>query len=195
MPKVGPSQGERFLGTSRQTGAVFIAPLALPEEGCVDCIPGPAAGRIAVGPAQERRPSGVSLYGAVARMPGSNPPPRLASDLHSNFVDTEEDVDVCGITVDLVARGVFTDKAFLDKNGDFVRFSSTASVKVTLTAANGKSVIISNAGQFTDVAPIIDEVARTITFVTSFIGPGEDQDTARARTPAGRGHRDLRGHL
>ena len=121
----------------------------------------------------------LALIAACAVLPtsavGANP-----EIFHSNFVDTEEDVDVCGITVDLVARGVFTDKAFLDKNGDFVRFSSTASVKVTLTAANGKSVIISNAGQFRDVAPIIDEVARTITFVTSFIGLPE-----KIKTPHG----------
>jgi hypothetical protein len=97
---------------------------------------------------------------------------------HSNFFDTEEDVDVCGITVDIVSRGVFTDKAFFDNNGNFVRFSSTASVKSTLTAANGKSVIISNAGQFTDVEPIIDEAARTITFVTSFKGLPEKIKTA-----------------
>jgi len=121
----------------------------------------------------------VALIAAFAIVPagalGAKP-----EIFHSNFVDTEEDVDVCGITVDLVARGVFTDKAFFDKNGNFVRFSSTASVKVTLTAANGKSVIISNAGQFSDVAPIIDEVARTITFVTSFIGLPE-----KIKTPHG----------
>jgi hypothetical protein len=121
----------------------------------------------------------VALIAAFAIVPagalGAKP-----EIFHSNFVDTEEDVDVCGITVDLVARGVFTDKAFFDKNGNFVRFSSTASVKVTLTAANGRSVIISNAGQFSDVAPIIDEVARTITFVTSFIGLPE-----KIKTPHG----------
>jgi hypothetical protein len=121
----------------------------------------------------------VALIAAFATVPagalGAKP-----EIFHSNFVDTEEDVDVCGITVDLVARGVFTDKAFFDKNGNFVRFSSTASVKVTLTAANGRSVIISNAGQFSDVAPIIDEVARTITFVTSFIGLPE-----KIKTPHG----------
>jgi hypothetical protein len=121
----------------------------------------------------------AALVAAFAIVPagalGANP-----EIFHSNFVDTEEDVDVCGITVDLVARGVFTDKAFFDKDGNFVRFSSTASVKVTLTAANGKSVIISNAGQFRDVAPVIDEVARTITFTTSFIGLPE-----KIKTPHG----------
>ena len=97
---------------------------------------------------------------------------------HSSFFDTEEDVDVCGITVDIVSRGVFTDKAFFDKNGEFVRFSSTASAKSTLTAANGKSVIISNAGQITEVAAMIDEDARTITFAVSFKGLPEKIKTA-----------------
>ncbi|HEY3071095.1 MAG TPA: hypothetical protein VGJ34_12365 [Gaiellaceae bacterium] len=69
---------------------------------------------------------------------------------HVNFMDTEEDVDVCGITVDIVSEGVFTDKAFFDKEGNLVSFMSTASARSTLTAENGKSVIISNAGSFTE---------------------------------------------
>jgi hypothetical protein len=97
---------------------------------------------------------------------------------HSNFLDTEEDVDVCGITVDLVAKGVFTDKAFFDEDGNFVRFMSTSSVKTTLTAENGKSVIIQNAGLFTDVEPLVDEEAGTITFVTTFKGLPEKIRTA-----------------
>jgi hypothetical protein len=96
---------------------------------------------------------------------------------HSNFVDTEEDVDVCGITVDLVAAGVFTDRAFFDKQGNFVRFLSTGQAKVTLTAENGKSVIVQNAGQFKDVAPLVDEEAGTITFSTTFRGLPEKIQT------------------
>jgi hypothetical protein len=97
---------------------------------------------------------------------------------HANFLDVEENADVCGITVDIVAKGVFTDKAFFDQEGNFVRFMSTASVKVTFTAENGKSVIVQNAGQFTDVEPLIDEEAGTITFVTTFKGLPEKIQTA-----------------
>ena len=56
---------------------------------------------------------------------------------HTHFVDTEEGVDVCGVIVDIVSEGVFTDKAFFDKEGNFVRFNSTASAMSTLTAENG----------------------------------------------------------
>ena len=50
---------------------------------------------------------------------------------HSDFLVTEEDVDVCGVVVDIVNKGVFTNKAFLDKQGNFVRFMSTASAAIT----------------------------------------------------------------
>jgi hypothetical protein len=89
---------------------------------------------------------------------------------HAHFLDTFEDEDVCGVIVDIVSEGVFTDRAFFDREGNFIRFSSTASGKTTLTADNGKSVVIQFAQQFTDVEPIIDEDAGTITFVTSFKG-------------------------
>jgi hypothetical protein len=79
--------------------------------------------------------------------------------------------------VDIVTEGVFTDKAFFDKQGNFVRFMSTASAKATLTAENGKSVIIQNAGQFNDAAPLVDETAGTITFFTTFKGLPEKIQT------------------
>jgi hypothetical protein len=119
----------------------------------------------------------VALVAAFAILPagalGAKP-----EIFHTHFLDTEEDVDVCGITVDVVAEGVFTDKAFFDQEGNFVRFMSTASAKVTFTAENGKSVIVQNAGQFTDVEPLIDEEAGTITFVFTFKGLPEKIQTA-----------------
>jgi hypothetical protein len=118
----------------------------------------------------------VALVAALAVFPagalGAKP-----EIFHTNFLDTEEDVDVCGVIVDVVAEGVFTDLAFFDQEGNFVRFVSTASVKVTLTAENGKSVIIQNAGQFTDIEPLVDEEAGTITFVFSFKGLPEKIQT------------------
>jgi hypothetical protein len=119
----------------------------------------------------------VALVAAFTILPASalGAKPEI---FHTHFLDTEEDVDVCGITVDLVAEGVFTDKAFFDREGNFVRFNSTASAMTTLTAENGKSVIIQNAGQFTEVTPLVDEEAGTITFVTSFKGLPEKIQTA-----------------
>lgn len=119
----------------------------------------------------------VALIAAFAILPagalGAKP-----EIFHASFLDTEEDVDVCGVIVDIVAEGVFTDKAFFDKEGNFVRFMSTASAKVTFTADNGKSVIVQNAGQFTDVEPLVDEEAGTITFFTTFKGLPEKIQTA-----------------
>jgi hypothetical protein len=118
----------------------------------------------------------LALVAALAVLPagalGAKP-----EIFHTNFLDTEEDVDVCGVIVDIVAEGVFTDLAFFDQEGNFVRFVSTASVKVMLTAENGKSVIIQNAGQFTDIEPLVDEEAGTITFVFSFKGLPEKIQT------------------
>jgi hypothetical protein len=99
---------------------------------------------------------------------------------HGNFDDTFENVDVCGINVDIRARGTFTDHVYFDNEGNFTRFKSTASVKQTLTADNGKSVIIQNAGQFTDTDGIVDEAAGTITFVYTYKGLPE-----QIRTPHG----------
>jgi hypothetical protein len=121
----------------------------------------------------------VALIATLALLPagalGAQP-----EIFHANFLDVEEDADVCGITVDIVAEGVFTDKAFFDKDGNFVRFQSTSSAKVTFTAENGKSVINQFANQFVEAEPIIDEAAGTITFVYSFKGLPEV-----LRTPQG----------
>jgi hypothetical protein len=119
----------------------------------------------------------VALVTAFAVLPASafGAKPEI---FHEHFLDTEENADVCGITVDIVAKGVFTDKVFSNKQGEFVRFQSTSSGRVTFTAANGKSVINQFANQYVEAAPIIDEEAGTITFVYSFKGLPEKLRTA-----------------
>ena len=58
-------------------------------------------------------------------------------------------------------------------------FKETVSARITLTnPANGKSVIISNAGQVTGTA-VVDEAAGTVTFVTTFTGLPEKIQTAQ----------------
>ena len=101
---------------------------------------------------------------------------------HGTFSDAFDDVDVCGVIVDIHSEGVFTDQVTFDKAGVISSASkSTVSVKTTFTAANGKQVIVEQAAnQFTDVAPIIDEAAGTITFVTTFKGLPE-----KIKTPHG----------
>ena len=121
----------------------------------------------------------VALIAAFVVLPASalGAKPEI---FHANFLDTEEDADVCGITVDIVAEGVFTDKAFFDNDGNLVRFQSTSSAKITFTAENGKSVINQFSQQYVEAEPIIDEAAGTITFVFSFKGLPE-----LLRTPQG----------
>jgi hypothetical protein len=102
---------------------------------------------------------------------------RPPETFHGNFDETFEDVDVCGINVDIRAKGQFTDHVYFDNDGNFVRFKSTASQEQTLTADNGKSVIIQNAGQFTDTEGIVDEAAATITFVYTYKGLPEKIST------------------
>ena len=99
---------------------------------------------------------------------------------HDRFLAVAEDEDVCGIVVDVVAEGVFTDKVFTDKDGNFVRFQSTSTGKVTFTAANGKSLVNPFANQYAEGEPIVDEVAGTITFVYTYKGLPE-----MLRTPHG----------
>jgi hypothetical protein len=117
------------------------------------------------------------LVGAFAFLPagalGARP-----EIFHVNFLDTEEDADLCGITVDIVATGTFTDKAFFDGQGNLVRFQSTSSARITFTAENGKSVINQFANQYVEAEPIIDEAAGTITFVYSYKGLPEVLRTA-----------------
>ena len=96
---------------------------------------------------------------------------------HERISDSAEDVDLCGINVDAVATGVFTDKVFLDSEGNFVRFMSSLSIKTTFTADNGKSVVIQAAQNFVDPGFVIDEAAGTITFTSTFKGLPEKIST------------------
>ena len=99
---------------------------------------------------------------------------------HAQISETEEDVDVCGVIVDIATEVVFTDKAFFDKEGNFISFQSTSSGMVTFTAENGKSISNQFANQYVEAAAIVDETAGTITFVYSFKGLPET-----LRTPQG----------
>ena len=96
---------------------------------------------------------------------------------HASFSDFVEDVDVCGINVDVSDIGVFTSRDFLDSAGNFLRFDQTSSVKTTFTADNGKSVVIQTAQRVSGPGPVIDESAGTITFSTTFKGLPEKIST------------------
>ena len=92
---------------------------------------------------------------------------------HDHFTESFSDV-ICGIPVDVVI--VVTDNFFLYEDDSF---KDTASFRSTVTnPANGNSVRISSAGQNSGPAPIVDEEAGTITFLTSFKGLPEKIQTA-----------------
>ena len=92
---------------------------------------------------------------------------------HDHFTESFSD-EVCGIPVDVVV--VVTDNFFLYDDDSF---KDTSSFRATLTnPANGKSVLNTSAGQVTGPAPIVDEQAGTITFLTSFKGLPEKIQTA-----------------
>ena len=100
---------------------------------------------------------------------------------HGHFLDVVDDAEVCGLAVDLVAQGVFSDKVFSDTDGNFVRFQSSTSGKTTLTAEDGRAVVVQFVNLVSEGVPIVDEEAGTITFVTSFKGLPEKIQTAGGR--------------
>jgi hypothetical protein len=97
---------------------------------------------------------------------------------HEHVVDFFEGDNVCGMTVDVAVKGVFTDLAFFDKEGNFVRFKSTSSFRVTVTDADGDAVVVQNSGLVQE-QEIVDEEAGTITFLSTFKGLPEKIQTAQ----------------
>ncbi len=88
---------------------------------------------------------------------------------HQRIVETFEDVDVCGVNVDFVARLVFTDLTFFDKEGNFLRFMSPGSGTVTFTADDGRTVVQRFSNLFI-AEEIVDEEAGTLTLLFTFKG-------------------------
>jgi hypothetical protein len=116
----------------------------------------------------------VTAVTSLAMLAGTATAAKPIAQFHDHFTDTFS-AEVCGIAVD--AQVTVTDNFFLYADDSF---KDTSSVSVTFTnPLNGKSVILSNAGQISGPAPIIDEEAGTITFITSFIGLPEKIQTAR----------------
>jgi hypothetical protein len=97
---------------------------------------------------------------------------------HERVIEFFEGDNVCGLTVDTTVAGVFTDLVFFDKEGNFVRFMSLSSFRVTFTDADGDSVIVRNANLFQQTE-VVDEEAGTITFFITFKGLPEKIQTAQ----------------
>src|SRR5215207_5550712 len=96
---------------------------------------------------------------------------------HDNFSFTEEDIDLCGVTVDVAGEGVFTIRNLVDEEGN-TRLLLTHSERFTYTAANGKSMIVQQAGQ--EIAPdaVVDETAGTVTTLFTLKGLATKLQTA-----------------
>jgi len=107
----------------------------------------------------------VALIMAFAVLPGTAWGAKPIAQFHDHFTDSFSD-EVCGIPVD--ADLVVTDNFFLYADGSF---KDTSSFRITFTnPVNGKSVVLSSAGQISGPSAIVDEEAGTITFVTSYKG-------------------------
>ena len=91
---------------------------------------------------------------------------------HDHFTDSFP-TDICGISVNVELQ--VTDNLFLNADGSF---KDTSSVRQTFTnPLNGKSVIVSAAGQTFGAAAVVDEAANTISFDTTYKGLPEKIQT------------------
>jgi hypothetical protein len=118
----------------------------------------------------------VALIAALVVLPASALGAKPIEQFHDHFTESFSD-EICGIPVDVTL--VATDNFFLYADESF---KDTSSFRSTLTnPVNGKSVVISSAGLVSGPAPIVDEEAGTITFLTSFKGLPEKIQTANGR--------------
>jgi hypothetical protein len=116
-----------------------------------------------------RRALVLAVITVLAVLPASAFGAQPISD-HYRLVGEHEGLNQCGLTVDEVFKGVFTNTVFLDNEGNFVRAQQTASGTSIFTAANGKSVTVHFAQRSSNPPFIIDEQARTLTFVFTITG-------------------------
>jgi hypothetical protein len=116
----------------------------------------------------------VALIAALGLLPGTALAAQPIAQFHDHFTDSFSD-EICGIPVDVDL--VVTDNFFLYADETF---KDTSSVRSTFTnPVNGKSVVVSSAGQIIGPPPVVDEEAGTITFFTSFKGLPEKIQTAQ----------------
>jgi hypothetical protein len=114
----------------------------------------------------------LALITALAVIPGTALGAKPVEQFHDHFTDSFS-AEICGIQADF--KVVVTDNFFVYADS----FKDTSSVRQTITnPANGKSVVLSNAGQVVGPPPIVDEEAGTITFLISYKGLPEKIQTA-----------------
>jgi hypothetical protein len=106
---------------------------------------------------------------AVFALPAARAAAAPPDQFHAHFLDTAQDVDLCGVNVDLVNEGVFSERVFTDNSGNFVRDMRTTSQIATFTADNGKSVTAHVALQVVSTE-IANEAAGTLTVTDTVRG-------------------------
>jgi hypothetical protein len=115
----------------------------------------------------------MAVMAAFFALPGTALGAQPIEQFHAHFTESFSD-EICGIPVDIDL--VVTDNFFVYADGSFKDAYST--LQTFTNPVNGKSVLVSAAGTVTGPAPIVDEVAGTITFVTSYKGLPEKIQTA-----------------
>src|SRR3954453_11995746 len=117
----------------------------------------------------------ATLIATFAVLVGTASAAKSIEQFHDRFTDRYS-TELCGIAVDVVAVVTSNYTLYTDES-----FKNTFSIRNTITnPATGKSVLTSAAGQSSGPPPIIDETARTITFVSTYKGLPE-----RVQTPHG----------
>jgi hypothetical protein len=116
----------------------------------------------------------VAFATALAIVPGTALGAKPIERFHDHFTESFS-TEICGIPVNSTI--VVNNNFFLYEEDSF---KSTGSFSQSFTnPVNGKSVIVSAAGQTSGPPPIIDEEAGTITFLTNFKGLPEKIKTPR----------------
>jgi hypothetical protein len=114
----------------------------------------------------------AAAFAAFVLLPAAALAAQPVEKFHDHFTDSFSE-EICGIPVE--TQLVVTDNFFVYADDSF---KDTSSVMATFTnPENGKSVVLSNAGQVTGTA-VIDEEAGTISFLTTYKGLPEKIQTA-----------------
>ncbi|MDX6678432.1 MAG: hypothetical protein QOE31_2484 [Solirubrobacteraceae bacterium] len=120
-----------------------------------------------------RRALAVSVVCLFAIAPAAALAAQPSESWHDHFTDTFSD-QLCGIDVDVQLR--VTDNFSIFADGSVKGSGATRGVITNPLTA--RSVVLSTAGQFRDVAPVVDEQAGTITFHPRSTGLPEKIQTA-----------------
>ena len=120
-----------------------------------------------------RRGLSVAIVSVFVIAPAAALAAQPIESYHTHFTDSFSD-QLCGVGVDVDIRVNDTFSVFADWSA-----RGTGSTRAVVTnPLNGKAIVITTAGQFSDATPVIDEAAGTITFHPTLTGLPEKIQTA-----------------